>query len=65
MLEFKDVNEQTRTYHYPSGMKYKFENVVKVAISNSTHRLETFNGKKYIVRDGWDVIELDVAEWSF
>lgn len=64
MLEFKEVGEQSRTYYYP-GRKYTFDKVNKVAISNTTHRLETADNKKYIVNQGWDVIELDVDHWSF
>lgn len=64
MLEFKTVNEQTRTYKF-AGRSYTFDKVSRVAISTTTHRLETSDGKKYIVNGGWDVIELDVNEWSF
>lgn len=63
-LQFREVKEQKRTYFYP-GRSYTFDKVNKVAISNSTHRVETSDGKKFIVNNGWDVIELEVDDWSF
>lgn len=64
MLEFTEVNEQSRTYHFADG-KFKVDKVVRIAIPGTTHRLETADGKKFIVRCGWHAIEVDVAEWSF
>jgi hypothetical protein len=62
---FKEVKEQKRTYYYHPDRSYTFDKVNKVAISKSTHRLETSDNKKFIVRDNWDVIELVMDEWSF
>jgi hypothetical protein len=63
-MEFKDIQEQKRTYHFSDG-KLVIENVVKFAMPGSTHRLETADGRKFIVKNNWQAIELDVPEWSF
>lgn len=66
-LGFKEINppEKKRTYIYPEG-SYSIVNVSKVAIrSTGTHRLETTDGKKIIVRPGWLAIELEMDAWTF
>lgn len=62
-IVFKDVQEQARTYHFPDG-KLRIERVVRIAIPGTTHRLETADGKKYIVRCGWHAIELEMEGWT-
>lgn len=64
MLEFKEVKEQSRTYYFADG-KLKIDRVIRIAIPGQTHRLETADGKKFIVCGGWHAIELDTPEWSF
>jgi hypothetical protein len=64
MVDFTDVQEQKRIYYFPQGV-IAVENIVKFAAPGTTHRLETADGKKFIVNNGWMAIELDVAEWSF
>jgi hypothetical protein len=63
-LVFKDVREQARIYHFPTG-PFRVEHVVKVAVSASTHQLETTDGRKYIIPNGWHAIEIGVDKWSF
>lgn len=64
-FEMRDVAEQKRTYYFPDG-HIALDNVVKVGISNTTHRIETKDGKKYIVPNRWIAIELSgVDKWSF
>lgn len=65
--EMKPISpaELSRTYHFPNG-KMALTNVVALAVSASgTHRLETGDGRKWIVPVGWMAIEIDVPEWSF
>ena len=68
-LKWNDVEKQSRTYLFPSPEGQKstvtINNVVKVAISNTTHRLETTNGNKYIIPNGWIAIRIRAKEWSF
>jgi hypothetical protein len=64
MLDFKQVNEQRRTYYYPQG-EMVIDDVVKLAVPGSTHRLETKDGRKLIMNSNWMAIKLDVEDWSF
>jgi hypothetical protein len=57
--------EKARTYHYP-GHSRTITNVVAVCVRPSgSHRLETADGKKWIVNPGWEAIEIDTPEWTF
>lgn len=57
--------EKSRTYHY-AGHSLTIQNVTAVCVrSSGTHRLETADGRKWIVNAGWLAIELDVPEWTF
>ena len=64
-MDFKEVKEQSRTYIFPNNQAVRFDNVIKIAVPGTTHRLELADGKKYIVNKGWLAISLDVPEWSF
>lgn len=58
--------EKSRMYVWPDGHRDTFNDVRKIYISpRGTHRLETGDGKKHIVRCGWCSITVDVAGWSF
>lgn len=60
-----DPPERRRTYHFGSD-KIVIENVTAICVRPSgTHRLETSDGKKWIVDGTWDAIELDVPAWTF
>lgn len=66
-LSFTKLNppERKRTYHF-SDCKISIENVATVCVRPSgTHRLETQDGRKFIVNPGWMAVELDVDHWSF
>lgn len=57
--------EKTRSYHY-ADHTMTIHDVVAVCVRPSgSHRLETADGKKWIVLPGWEAIELDVPEWTF
>lgn len=57
--------ERKRTYHYDGGKSFEVTNVVALCVRPSgTHRLETADGKKWIVPAGWLAIELDVDAWT-
>lgn len=57
--------EKKRIYHFP-GRSLAIENVVAVCVRPSgSHRLETADGKKWIVNPGWLAIELDMEAWTF
>ena len=60
-----DKPERKRTYIFASS-RVEIENVVAVGVRQSgTHRLETADGRKWIVSTGWLAIELDMDEWTF
>lgn len=66
-LEFTKLGcpERKRIYHFPAGT-IAVENVIAVCVRPSgTHRLETSDGRKYIVPAGWLAIELDMDVWTF
>lgn len=63
-LEFKEVMEQVRTYHFSDG-SFRIDGVVRIAVPGRSHRIETSDGRKFIVRCGWHAIELEVDEWTF
>jgi hypothetical protein len=57
--------EVSRTYHYRDHA-LTVKNVVAVCVRPSgTHRLESGDGKKWIVAPGWLAIEIDTPEWTF
>lgn len=57
--------EKRRVYHFAGGEKIELENVTGVCVRFSgTHRLETADGRKWIVRTGWLAIELDMEAWT-
>ena len=58
------VEEQSRIYHYPDGGTFRMDNVVGFAAPRTTHRLETADGRKWVVAPGWRVIEINVSTWS-
>lgn len=64
-LEWQDVNEQGRVYMFPNG-NMTIANVIRVAVSKTTHRLETADGRKFIVPQGWLSVEIITdGDWSF
>lgn len=63
-LNWKPVEEQTRMYMFPNG-KMTIAGVINIAITENTHRLETKDGRKFIVPSGWLAIELVMDSWSF
>jgi len=57
--------ERRRTYHFPDGSTRTFTDVTHLGVSPSgTHRLETADGHKHIVRNTWTSITIDVDAWS-
>jgi hypothetical protein len=59
-----DPPEKKRTYHF-AQRSFVLENVVALCVRPSgTHRLETADGRKWIVPTGWLVIELEVEAWT-
>ncbi len=57
--------ERKRTYHYADGGKMEIFNVVALCVRPSgSHRLETKDGRKWIIAAGWMAIELDMDEWT-
>lgn len=65
--QFEILNpvERSRKYHFADGTFVKFKNVVKLYVSSrGTHRLETTDGKKYLIPAGFRYIELDADKWT-
>jgi hypothetical protein len=63
-----DPPEKVRTYYFAKeGQVYPvtFKGVTKLTVrSSGTHRIETADGKFYIVPAGWLYIELDIEGWT-
>jgi hypothetical protein len=58
--------ESKRTYYYPDATSVSFDNVAKIAVSDSSHhRLESSDGRKFIVAPGWRYIEVEADDWTF
>lgn len=67
-LVWHDVREVTREYHLHDGGRIFFRDVRRIAISpRGTHRLETADGLKHIVRaDIWTHISVfSAGDWTF
>ncbi len=61
-----DPPEKRRVYHFPGGDTLALENVVALCVRPSgNHRLETADGRRWIVAAGWLAVELEVEGWSF
>lgn len=61
-----DPPERSRTYHFPGREQVTLTDVVALCVRPSgTHRLETADGRKWIVPSGWLAIELDMEGWTF
>jgi len=58
------VGEQKRTYHFPGGETFTVERVTHVAVRPTNHRLQTADGRKFIVPGKFVAIEIDAQEWS-
>ncbi len=57
--------ERMRAYHFPESTLV-IQNVCRICIRPSgTHRLETKDGRKWIVPTGWMAIEIDMDAWTF
>jgi hypothetical protein len=64
--EFITVKKQNRVYEYPKGDKIEVNGVISINVSKSgTHRLNTDDGKKHLIKPGWLHIEFDAEEWTF
>ena len=68
-MEFVKIDppEPKRTYLFPGGERVTVENVCAVCVRPSGgHRLETTDGRKWIIAPGWLAVELQgVAAWTF
>lgn len=63
--QFTTVNEQNRTYTFPTGKVY-INGIESINVSKSgTHRINTTDGKKHIIPSGWLHIEFDAKDWTF
>lgn len=60
-----DHVERLRRYLYGDGRKIELVNVTHLLVRPSgTHRLQTADGRKWIVNPGWLAIELEMDEWT-
>ncbi|MGO1069503.1 hypothetical protein [Lysobacter sp. CA199] len=57
-------SEASRTYHFPDNQRITVERVVRLCVRPSGHRLETADGKKFIIPGKFIAIETDAKEWS-
>ena len=65
-LMFEPITgEEYREYTFPNGQKLLFTNVTAICVRPSgSHRLQTLDGKKFIVQPGWLCIEVKAENWS-
>ncbi len=57
--------ERKRTYYFPNGRIFRFENVARLEVTDSgKHRLETTSGRKAFVNTGWLMLEIDTDKWT-
>lgn len=60
----KISGEVFREYVFANG-KVRIENVTELCIRPSgNHRLNTADGRKFVIPVGWLAIEVGAAEWS-
>lgn len=58
------AGEKSRTYIFPTGT-VRVESVARICVRPSGgHRLETSDGRKFIVSAGWLAIEIEAEKWS-
>lgn len=65
-IDFSDViGETRRVYLFPGGTAIKVDNVTRICVRPSGgHRLETSDGRKFIIAPGWLAIEVVADRWS-
>lgn len=56
--------ERARTYTFPGGDKVRIEGVTALCVRPTSHRLETKDGRKFIVPGKFLSIEIEATEWS-
>lgn len=67
IMKFAEISEgeKSRTYHYQGGGCFTILKAARICVRPSgTHRIETEDGKKYIVSAGWMAIEIVADNWS-
>jgi hypothetical protein len=66
MLELTKLEEfeKKRIYHYSDGSKFEIENVTHFLNSNSTHRLQTEDGRLWIIEKKFIVVELLLEKFT-
>lgn len=58
-------NETKRTYYFKDGSKFSVAHVIRIARSPSgNHRLETSDGRKFIIPPVFVAIEIEAPSWS-
>lgn len=64
-LSFTDLNhEESRTYWFASG-HFKIEGVRRICVRPSgSHRLETEDGRRFIVPAGWIALQIVAPKWE-
>lgn len=67
--DFKPVfrpikGERKRTYTFSNGATVVIENVTALCIRPTSHRLETKDGRKFIVPGKFISIEIEANGWS-
>ena len=57
--------EKSRTYTFPNGEKISLHDVTHFLAGETTHRLQTADGKLHIVpKAGWLHIEIDAGSFT-
>jgi hypothetical protein len=57
--------ERSRTYVFPGNEEFRVDGVTRICVRPSgSHRLETKDGLKVIVKAGWLAIKIVADDWS-
>ncbi len=58
------VGEKSRTYHFPDGSKFTVENVVRLCVRPTNHRLVCADGSKFVIPGKFIAIAINAETWS-
>lgn len=58
------LGESSRAYIFPGGDRITVEHVTRLCVRPTSHRLETADGRKFIVPGKFLAIEINAMEWS-
>lgn len=66
-IEMKPVKgEKSRTYHFSDGSSFTIVGVTFLCVRPSgNHRVQSKDGKKFIIPPTWIALEIEADAWDF